>query len=129
MAAYKIGDIFYSAYAEEGKVHISTHVLRTIRGNVAYVIAKNECTWGKRSKTHGDYGWLDPVSPSWRQAFPLDGTAIKNMSRSVSGALRKAIICENIRGKRFPGDAEYVACIEKNITALKRRLRRGNGES
>lgn len=66
---YKIGQELYTYYVgtedeTSGKLSLHTHIVRTIRGGKVYAILKESYTWGKRSKKHGDYGWLDPL-PAW----------------------------------------------------------------
>lgn len=63
----KVGDQFLEAFVDEdtGKVEWHTWVVRSIRKGRVYATVKMPgVTWGKVSKKHGDYGWLDPV-PSW----------------------------------------------------------------
>lgn len=71
--AEKIGQVFWSAnfYPDTGKFEWDEYVLRTIRGGKAFATQKNDATWGKRSKKHGDFGWLDPINPMWRRSWSL----------------------------------------------------------
>lgn len=71
--AEKVGQVLWSAAfdTETGKFEWFEYVLRTIRGGKAYATQKNICTWGKKSSKNGDYGWLDPIAPMWRQDWRL----------------------------------------------------------
>ena len=55
----KIGDVRWECFEYEGKVEFYEWRCRTIRGGKAYWIRKTASTWGKLSKKHGDFGWLD----------------------------------------------------------------------
>ena len=78
MTKYRKGQILYQIGCEEdGKPSMETWVIRTIRGGKITAIWKLSCTWGKRSKKHGDYGWLDRIPSwcrkTWREDQPMPG--------------------------------------------------------
>lgn len=120
----KVGDIYFSAWADEGKVEIEEYVLRTIRGGHGFLIQRNAETWGKRSTKNGDYGWLDPISPLWRTKFSIERGVPSGYGRSKSAAIRSALASERAARPRYKGDAEAVAECDRDIDALVKRLAR-----
>jgi len=48
------------------------HVFRTVRKSTGYFIIKDQFTWGKLSKKHFDYGWINKnITPIDRTRFEL----------------------------------------------------------
>lgn len=70
----KVGQTLYNiGVAEDGSPTTETWIIRTIRGGKVTAIWKLSHTWGKRTKKHGDFGWLDPI-PAWcRRTWREDG--------------------------------------------------------
>lgn len=68
----KPGDTLYAIlHEDDGTPTVERWIVRTVRGGKATAIWKLSHTWGKRSKKHGDFGWLDPI-PAWcRRTWPL----------------------------------------------------------
>ena len=61
----KVGQTLYMIGADpDGTPTVETWIVRTIRGGKITAIWKLSHTWGKRSRKHGDFGWLDPI-PAW----------------------------------------------------------------
>ncbi|QNH71479.1 hypothetical protein PP938_gp031 [Rhizobium phage AF3] len=69
MTEIKLGKIFYEIIADEttGKIEFWEWHIVTVRGKWAYAVVKLDCTYGKRSKKAGDFGWLRPVPPWTRK--------------------------------------------------------------
>lgn len=69
--ADKIGQVLWQAsFYDDGKFEWCEYVIRTIRGGKVYATEKVDgITWGKLSKKHRDYGWLDPINPMWRRMW------------------------------------------------------------
>jgi len=71
MRVPKVGDIYYrfDIDDETAKYEWDIYIVRTVRGGKATAIMKNVCTWGKRSKKHGDFGWLPAIDQMWRKSW------------------------------------------------------------
>lgn len=114
----KTGDLYFEASVDDetSKVEIDEWVLRTIRGKHGYLIMKKSWTWGKRSRTNGDWGWLDPI-PDWcRVKFSLDKGLPDRYARSKSQAVRVALADEKSNiAEGFAADNSPL--IVKNLTA------------
>jgi len=124
---YKINQLFYSPdYDEEtGKCELDTYKVRTIRGGFVYAIAVyNGVTWGKRSKKHGDIGWLNPINPLFRRRTSINSTFFRlhtTRRKAWSSLLQEAkkdkyIVSEEIRKK-------IIKTIKSNITRLPKKKR------
>lgn len=102
----KAGTEYFNAWFDDetGKVHVDVAVLRTIRGRFGYMVAKVPgVTWGKLSRKHGDYGWLDPIPDYARSRFVIaDGTPA-GYGLSKSAAVRSALAAAREFRKRFIG--------------------------
>jgi len=122
----KIGDVFYEYWVSEetGKVSLEEHVLRTIRGKWAYAIWKNEFTWGKRSRKHGDFGWRDPISREWRTKWLIAGERPGKLATTKLMAIRYAI--EGHKKYSEPDDytdpAMWAAAL-KTLQSMETRIR------
>lgn len=121
----KVGDAYFSAWVNDGRVEIDERVLRTIRGEHAFFVKKIDgLTWGKRSKKTGDYGWLDPL-PVWaRDKVRVVDGAPRGYGKSKSAAIRLELADRRKARARHKADAEIVEEIDGEIRALERRLSR-----
>ena len=117
---YKLGQELWSVHIdrEDGKIVLSweLYIVRTIRKNRVYATAKHFATWGKRSKAHGDFGWLVPTDPLWTKQ-------VDNVFSDLHTTKRKALVSlrKDIRGKYSwlePEDKD--PCVKKIDQALKR---------
>lgn len=108
----KIGTVRYTLDVSDGTVYWSEWVLRSVSRRkkylgitwsspvlVEYWVSKIDgLTWGKRSKKHGDFGWLKniPASCRWSSFAGDDDTigrptklaAIKEELKTIKHALR-----------------------------------------
>lgn len=107
MTRYKVGQTLYEATINEpdGSFEWNEHVVRTIRGGRVYAILKTSFTWGKRSKKHGDFGWLDPLPKwcrtSWREGDnPPEWRGMATTKLAALRACRKAQI-------KYGADEDY----------------------
>lgn len=72
----KVGQILFCIYPDaddEGKPIVEQWHVRSIRGGKITAIWFSSTTWGKRSKKHGDFGWLDPIARYARKSWKVDG--------------------------------------------------------
>lgn len=124
---HQVGHFYWNAWHDDatGKVEIDEYGLRSIRQNTAYFTLKsNGVTWGKRSKTHGDFGWLDPV-PRWtRTPVRIGGEQIRRFAKTKAAALRAAIAAERKTRQFYKGKAVIEAECDCAIAALQARLKR-----
>jgi hypothetical protein len=121
----KKGDKFYHVSCFEGKIDVEEYHLRTIRKGVAFLTVKNVCTWGKKSKKHFDYGWLDPVESTWRTRHPVDKPISKHnfLARSKLAAAKKTLA--TIRGIRKTRPDWIEEEDLSDIKILERYIKRG----
>ncbi len=70
---FKVGQALYRcSIDDDGKVELTTWIIRSIRKGRAFATEKNEWTWKKLSKKNGDWGWAKTI-PSWlKQSFVGD---------------------------------------------------------
>lgn len=81
---------------------IPDHVTRYV-----YAIQINEFTWGKRSKKHGDFGWLDPISSVWRDKWKV-GTKPHGLFLTKKQALKAEMAEYDARNYDSPEIADKV---------------------
>lgn len=122
----KAGEFFYSAAFdyEARKVEIDRYGCRVVRQGRAYLTHVLPWTWGKRSKKHGDFGWLDPIEPIWKTDVGIGGEAARRFSRTKAGALRAALARERKTRAAYGKDPEIRADCDTAIAALSTRLTR-----
>lgn len=113
----KIGKTLYYVGSEpDGNATIETWIIRTIRGGKITAIWKLSCTWGKRSKKAGDFGWLDPIPAwcrrTWRANEPIPSWFGLHTTKrqAIADALKTT----------EPGDFDTQAEYDRHITSLKR---------
>lgn len=77
------------------KLEFSEAVFRTARGSWGYLVAKDTFTWGKRSKKHGDFGFIDKNIQDWDRTrfllhndIPMSATKV-GAARALLARLRK----------------------------------------
>lgn len=66
----KKGDIRYSCDVDclRNSLEFGEYRCRSIRKGISFWTLKSDhVTWGKLSKTPGDFGWLDPIDPVFRE--------------------------------------------------------------
>lgn len=88
---YKVGQVLYEAVgdADTGEVTTDEWKVSAVRDGVVHCIMVCALTWGKRSKKHGDFGWL-PNIPKWlKHSFPE-----KKGSRRAFTTKRQAYVDE-----------------------------------
>ena len=92
----KKGQELYEVWADEkGEINWSIYIIRSIRKKIVYATLKASWTWGKRSKKHGDYGFLDPVAAEWRHSWYINREPYGDIATTRIGALKKAILSHN----------------------------------
>lgn len=127
MIKHKAGEFYWYAWYddEDGKVYLEEYGLRSIRKGIAYFTLKSDgITWGKRSKKHGDYGWLSNI-PVWcRTGLSLNGETIQSYAKTQTAALRSAIANERRTLARHNGDSDMLSACEVNIQAMKKQLKK-----
>lgn len=103
----KIGQKLYSVgpLDGDGKIEWDEYIVRTIRGGKVFATCKNSSTWGKVSKHHGDFGWLDPVHSVWRKSWRVDEDIPSwfTIATTRKGALKLAIAQQ----KKWGSDEDY----------------------
>ncbi len=117
----KVGMILHECYVNEpdGKVEWREWHVRTIRGKRVYATVKIPLvSWGKLSKKHGDFGWLDPTPSycrTWWSTSDL-GPTWNGLTTTKPGAIRAAIKSQKAYGndEYYEGitNAEIVAKLE-----------------
>lgn len=132
----KVGDEYHRLCIdeEEGDYEWDLFVVRTVRGGKATAIQKNFCTWGKRSKKHGDFGWLDSIDQMWRHSWYFDVTGDKewrkndpwNLHRTKLQALRYTMKKhrEYIKEGWYEGDNKAAEKMTNKLKAIEKRLKR-----
>jgi hypothetical protein len=112
----KPGDILYQVlHEDDGKPTMEEWHIRTIRGGKITAIWKLPHTWGKRSKKHGDFGWLDPI-PAWcRQTWRVGSKPI-----GLSTTRRQAIRTALQYAEKYPQDHDTPEQRDRFIAGLKR---------
>lgn len=126
----KIGTVLYELSVNEpdGSLEWAEWIVRTIRGRWCYATVKVPgLTWGKRSKRHGDFGWLDPTPPfcrrKWLAVNPL--RPLGGLSTTRRAAVVEAIATQ----KKYGDDSDYegitnAAVIAKLEAALRRERKK-----
>lgn len=97
--SYKVGQVLYSVSydTEKSKFYSEEWHVRTIRGGQVTAIMKDEFTWVKLSKTHGDWGWAKSIPPLWRETWAEGTTPGRGIAPTRLGAW-KAVRKELARG-------------------------------
>ena len=122
----KVGDIFYSFHVDDEtlKSEFSEYTVRTIRGGKIYAIEKNCCTWGRRSKKHGDFGWLESFNPMWRHSWRIDGKLPWGIFRTKLMAVNAEIkLYTKTDWKKWYGTTEDYDKYMKKMLSVKKRLK------
>lgn len=114
-----IGQTLYMIGGEpDGKATVETWMIRTIRGGKITAIWKLSHTWGKRSRKHGDYGWLDPI-PAWcRKTWRDEGKRSGPYAWSLFTTKRAAV--QDALRTTQPDDFDTPQQYERHIDSLKR---------
>ena len=101
----KSGDVFLevSACDGDGKIEWDEWVVRSIRKGRIFVTMKTSFTWGKKSKKHGDFGWLDPIEALWRRSWRVGEEPYGQLATTRMGAIKKAIEHQ----KKWGDDSDY----------------------
>jgi len=118
-----VGQPLYAIGEEpDGKATIETWIVRTVRGGKITAIWKLSHTWGKRSRKHGDHGWLDPI-PAWcrktwrvvdMERWPRSGPFAWMLFTTKRAAIRDAIKTTE------PDDFDTTEQYDRHIASLKR---------
>lgn len=130
---HKVGEFYWYAWYddEDHKIIIDEYGLRSIRQSIAHFTVKYDgITWGKRSKKHGDYGWL-PTIPRWcRSPALLTGSSINRYAKTKASAIRSALAearrmqREHKKNPELYGDhTAEISAYEKRLKSLKARLK------
>ncbi|WP_298983388.1 hypothetical protein [uncultured Roseibium sp.] len=123
----RVGDQYWHAYYNEDadKIEWCDYRVRTIRGGYVYAIQKvDNITWGKRSKKHGDFGWLKSIPSYCRERWRV-GEKSDYLSKTKSAALRNALSFL----RKWEGREEWFERGEKKLTtALKREMTKKKGK-
>lgn len=112
----RVGQTLYQIlHEDDGKPTVEEWIVRTVRGDKATAIWKLAgITWGKRSKKHGDFGWLDPL-PAWtRQTWRIEGTGPLGLRTT-----KKAAVAEALKNAE-PDDFDTPEQFERYVAGLKR---------
>lgn len=123
---YTVGKFYWYAWFDDEscKTYFVEYCLRSIRGNFLYFTEKSRATWGKRSKKHGDFGWLDPV-PAWaRNKVYAKSERLKRYRPTKKQALRAAIADERMTRLHFKDSSEIVTECNIAIDGIKRTMAR-----
>ena len=126
----RVGQVLQELYVNEpdGKTEWHEWHVRTIRGKRIYATVKIlNISWGKLSKKHGDYGWLDPT-PSycrvWWSTSDL-GPTWHGLATTRQGAIRAAI-----KSMDYAMDEDYASITVAEIIAkLEAMLKREKSKS
>lgn len=113
--SWKVGQSLWMLLVDEetGQPKMEEYIIRTIRGGKVTAIWKLQCTWGKRSTKHGDFGWLKRI-PAWtRGTWKVDGKLPMNLFTTKLQAIRSEI--KNLDVRNF----DTVAAYEKAHKSLK----------
>ena len=128
----KVGTILWEIWAEDdtGKINTSEYVVRSIRKGRVNATLKASWTWGKRSKKHGDFGWLDPISPEWRKSWPVEDSPAGTLATTRKTALIRAIALHKKYGDPSDySDPEMFERITKTLsTMLKKERNKGKAK-
>jgi hypothetical protein len=117
---YKEGQTLYSVCIEDdGKCSMDIYKVRTIRGGIVHAILFDTFTWGKKSKKHGDFGWLDPI-PNWCRERCKEGEKFRHLYTTKLSAWKDA---EKIVKKIFDEDEEESIKATKTIKSQIGRTR------
>lgn len=128
--ALKVGDVCYTIYMTGTKIEFWEYHLRTIRTRHGwrggYWWRKvNGDTWGKRSKAHGDFGWLPNGWVGWRVKHNTDDG--RPYATTKLGALKDEIASTHANidhyGENYDFDEEG-ATLGEQLKALKRAQKR-----
>lgn len=118
----KKGAIFHSLYVDNDTLQHSwsTYVVRTIRGGKITAIEKNSCTWGKRSKKQGDYGWLENIDDMFRETWKVGDELPHAFSTTRLGEIRKAVKShERYVKMKFYSSQDDIKNMDKKLARLK----------
>lgn len=81
---YKEGETLYEVCldSDTGKFETDIWIVRTIRGGKITAICKNEYTWVKLTKKHGDWGWDPNIPAIWRETWAVGRHPRRNIRRT-----------------------------------------------
>lgn len=117
---YKTGKHLYNVYVDDdGKVFLSEHIVRTIRGGYVHAVQKeNGMTWVKQSKKNGDFGWANSIPDYCRDKVEIGGK-FKYLHTTKLAAYRAAL-----KGglKHTEDPLRAKKALEKKINTLKTRI-------
>lgn len=126
----KRGDILYEAWInieadlnEKSKVETCEHHVRTINKNGIYLTEKVMLiTWGRRSKKHGDFGWLPAIPKEYvihfRSQEDFDRRNTGRYHKSKSAAYRSVLA----EARKYKRDATRILTqVEKAIEKHKKK--------
>lgn len=127
---YKVGQTLFHADCDEvtGKVEMDEWVIRTIKKRNrldvrkrAHAVMKCSITYGKLSKSHGDFGWL-PNIPEWlKRSWTIGLSEPWGLSTTKRAALLEAV--KEVKRGTHSDDAEinekFLRTLKGQITRLK----------
>ncbi len=146
----KVGDVFWKVSWSEDGHEMEEWLVSTIRRAprkrylfypldeplnpiTVYFIQKiNGITWGKRSRTTGDYGWEETIEPMFRASRTLDeckeNGPPKGLKTTKLQAYNHAIRSCEKEIKQYerdePEDVEYLGQLKRTLTSMKSRRSR-----
>tara|TARA_R110000850_G_scaffold6589_4_gene25438 strand:- start:1631 stop:1990 length:360 start_codon:yes stop_codon:yes gene_type:complete len=94
------------------------YIVRTIRKGVVYATWKNSSTWGKRSKKHGDFGWLIPTNPSFTDVINEHSCQQTTKLKTINHELKF------LKGEREWYSPEETEILIRKLNAMKKRLKK-----
>lgn len=91
----KKSDILYKCRVDEyeGRIELEEwHVTNVDKRGIFLTEKVDKITWGKRSRSHGDYGWLSPIDKLYRDKLnPDEDYKKKNYHKSKAAAHRSVL--------------------------------------
>lgn len=118
----KVGDIYHSFYLDDEDMSVTwwEHHVRTIRAGKVTAIVKNPVTWGKRSKKHGDFGWLKNIPQLYRESWSIREKPY-DLYKTKLMAINAEIQKQKKRDWYYPEDYKNYM---KKLLQIKGRIRR-----
>lgn len=122
----KVGNVYYEAWIDDdAKLGLDEWHVRTVRDGKAYMVAKKDWTWVKRSTKTGDYGWAAKIDDWNKKTVPADGPLPEMLKTTKIAAYRAALPEAERVAKRAN---KLVATLRARVTTIKNRKGGGREE-